>query len=146
MPTSPIGRLVLGRDLGEAILIGDDIAVVLTMTDAGTSDKGVRLLIIAPRDLPISRTEGVMDPQELLKAAERREMQRVAPCRLDRGQLVDKPSPHGAKVRPNAERLERLQIAVATARTTPPTTDAQPIHNPQPILSGQLQQRQRDTR
>lgn len=143
---SPIGRLVLGRDLGEAILIGDDIAVVLTMTDAGTSGKGVRLLIIAPRDLPISRTDGAIDPQELLKAAERREMQRVAPCRLDGGKLVDKPSPHGAEVRPNAERLERLQIAVATARTTPPTTDAQPIRSPQPILTGQIKQQQGDAR
>lgn len=75
MPTSPIGRLVLGRDLGEAILIGDDIAVVLTMTDAGTSGKGVRLLIIAPRDLPISRTDGAIDPQDLLKAAERKQIQ-----------------------------------------------------------------------
>jgi sRNA-binding carbon storage regulator CsrA len=75
-----IGRLVIGRDLGESILIGDDIAVVFTQDKSGTSGKGIRLLIIAPRDLPISRTDGVMDPQVLLKAAEKRQMQSLKPA------------------------------------------------------------------
>ena len=72
-----IGRLVIGRDLGEAILIGDDIAVIYTQDGCGTSDKGIRLLNVAPKTTKIARTKGTIDPQALVLAAERKQMQAV---------------------------------------------------------------------
>lgn len=45
--------LVLGRKVGETILIGDDIAVTVTEVTSGT----VHLAITAPRDVKIVREE-----------------------------------------------------------------------------------------
>lgn len=84
---SAIGRLVVGRDIGEAILIGDDIAVVFTKDKAGTNNQGIRLMIIAPKGVLIGRTPGPVDPQALVLAAERKQMHA---CRLDGGEVVDK--------------------------------------------------------
>lgn len=64
MPTvstsrNPIGNLVLGRKFGEAIMIGEGIAVVLVAPQRGGDD--ARLLIIAPKDIAIVRTEESID-------------------------------------------------------------------------------------
>ena len=49
-----IGRLVLGRKVGESIDIAEG-EIIITVVKLGP--KGVRLLIEAPRDIPIRRTE-----------------------------------------------------------------------------------------
>jgi carbon storage regulator len=49
--------LILGRKVGDSILIGDDIKIVVLATERG----GVRLGIEAPSDVTILRAEIVTD-------------------------------------------------------------------------------------
>jgi carbon storage regulator CsrA len=48
--------LVLGREAGETIVIGPDIAIYIVRTNSGHSGRGVKIGIIAPPHVPVGRT------------------------------------------------------------------------------------------
>lgn len=48
-----MGMLVLGRKIGQKILIGDDITVTVVNADGGSASIGID----APRDVPVDREE-----------------------------------------------------------------------------------------
>ena len=49
-----MGRLTVSRNSGESILIGKDILVTVSFSTRGGS---IKVIIQAPRDIPIVRTE-----------------------------------------------------------------------------------------
>jgi carbon storage regulator len=55
-----VGRLVLSRKVGESIDVGGIIRITFASTKGGVA----KLLIEAPRDIPIHRTEMVRDEDE----------------------------------------------------------------------------------
>lgn len=54
---SDLGSLVLSRRVEEAIRIGDDITIKIVSFHGGHDNPKVRLMITAPKDVPIMRTE-----------------------------------------------------------------------------------------
>ena len=56
-----MGRLVLTRNKGQSILIGDDIVVEIVNVDCGQ----VKLLVEAPDEVVVLRAELTMSPTDL---------------------------------------------------------------------------------
>ena len=59
-PTHPDGSLVLTRRAGESVQIGDDVTVHVVGVGGGR----VRLMIVAPKEVKILRTEIIDKPRE----------------------------------------------------------------------------------
>lgn len=53
MTDDNIGRLVLGRRIGETVVVNDNITITVTEINHGT----VKLAFDAPKDVPIHRKE-----------------------------------------------------------------------------------------
>jgi carbon storage regulator len=52
-----VGNLVVSRYVGERIMIGDDIEIVVSEVGRGAKGMQVRLRVVAPRNIPVLREE-----------------------------------------------------------------------------------------